>query len=230
LRYILTTKDGNIPHTYPYRLDPKQPDKIPYFEWRGRGPPPADIGLPGDIFLDLTPNKPALFARTEGVWFQWVGRYTTESQLIAHPHLEDRFLSVASNVGWYSISTLRKKHRDFYPELESSVGLLLMFLKLEGQRMKKNGKRDRDNDLNEEDEEEYIEAQQHVDKRSRVDNTERSKSPELLALANESASVCDVRLIFVCLRSHNSFTESQPTGENDSVHASQEQKGYPAPF
>jgi hypothetical protein len=101
-----------IPDDYPFRLDPDRPTVVPFFEWRGRGAPPNDIGYPGDVYLDLTPDHFALYAYTT-TWVKWVGPRVQKEQLIAHPHFrDDRFLRCSqTTVGWYAIKTITDNRR-----------------------------------------------------------------------------------------------------------------------
>ena len=96
-----------IPDDYPFRLDPDRPTMVLFFEWRGRGAPPGDIGYPGDVYLDLTPGHFALYAHMTTKWVKWVGPRVQKEQLIAHPHFHDeRFLRCSEiTVGWYAIKT-----------------------------------------------------------------------------------------------------------------------------
>jgi hypothetical protein len=102
-----------IPDDYPFQLDPDRPTMVPFFEWRGRGAPPEDIGYPGDVYLDLTPDHFALYAYTTTKWVKWVGPRVQKEQLIAHPHFhDDRFLRCSpTTVGWYAIKTITDNRR-----------------------------------------------------------------------------------------------------------------------
>ncbi|KAJ7733292.1 hypothetical protein B0H16DRAFT_1768545 [Mycena metata] len=61
----------SIDANYPYTLSPIEgifPNKgdsyafipVPYFEFCGLGAPPADVGTPGDVYIDTTPGAQAL--------------------------------------------------------------------------------------------------------------------------------------------------------------------------
>jgi len=98
--------------TYPYRDHPKKPTMIPYHEWRGQGRPPNDIGYPGDIYVNLTPGKYSLYGRTKSAWVPWTGLNFEKWHLVAHPHLDDRFLFCGeSDIKWYSYDAIRSSRR-----------------------------------------------------------------------------------------------------------------------
>ncbi|KIM77903.1 hypothetical protein PILCRDRAFT_824892, partial [Piloderma croceum F 1598] len=46
-----------LPEDYPYHLEPSSEPStkidVPYYEFRGKGSPPTDIGKLGDLYLDL---------------------------------------------------------------------------------------------------------------------------------------------------------------------------------
>jgi hypothetical protein len=85
---------------------------IPYHEWRGQGRPPNDIGYPGDIYVDLTPGKYSLYGRTKSGWVPWTGLNFEKWHLVAHPHLDDRFLFCGeSDIKWYSYDAIRSSRR-----------------------------------------------------------------------------------------------------------------------
>ncbi|KAG6849287.1 hypothetical protein H0H93_009768 [Arthromyces matolae] len=102
---------------YPYEPLPGNPDRIPYFEMSGRGPPPADVpGYPGDVYIDKIPPV-VIYVRTKTAWEQW--NFPTGSKgevtgrvLPSHPILADRYLGKAKDtlsrrLCWYAESTLR---------------------------------------------------------------------------------------------------------------------------
>jgi hypothetical protein len=87
-----------LPKDYPYSLDkmPKHESRymyrIPFFEFRGQGPPPCDIGSDGDVYVDMTPERPALYAKAKTEWRQWAGPPIEWNigALFSHPHFEGR--------------------------------------------------------------------------------------------------------------------------------------------
>ncbi|KAF7333057.1 hypothetical protein MVEN_02412300 [Mycena venus] len=60
---------------------------VPFFEFRGYGAPPADVGTPGDVYIDLTPGAHALYSRSEEDWARWAGPAAPE--MLGHPHFFD---------------------------------------------------------------------------------------------------------------------------------------------
>ncbi|KAJ7124466.1 hypothetical protein C8R44DRAFT_875497 [Mycena epipterygia] len=87
----------SIPGNYPY-LTPDIPGlyrnegiheylPIPFFEFRGLGTPPSDVGSPGDVYIDLTPSACALYSKAEEDWSRWAGPASTDT--LSHPHFVD---------------------------------------------------------------------------------------------------------------------------------------------
>ncbi|KAJ7165682.1 hypothetical protein C8R43DRAFT_987294 [Mycena crocata] len=94
LKYIKKNAD-KIPASYPYSTlsgDGIFPNNgavlqyraVPYFEFRGLGAPPPDIGTPGDVYIDRTPGACALFSKSEEDWTMWAGHGAVD--MLAHPH------------------------------------------------------------------------------------------------------------------------------------------------
>ncbi|KAJ6614004.1 hypothetical protein B0H10DRAFT_2221729 [Mycena sp. CBHHK59/15] len=77
VKYFRVSK---VPVQYPYTtipvvkvypkqgLDTFQQVNVPFFEFRGHGRPPIDVGNPGDAYIDLNPASHALYSRTETQW------------------------------------------------------------------------------------------------------------------------------------------------------------------
>ncbi|RDB26243.1 hypothetical protein Hypma_006335 [Hypsizygus marmoreus] len=102
---------------WPYRLYPPDPTKILFFEFRGYGPPPKDIGNPGDIYVDLTPSPGpnlCIYLHDKEAWVRnyWnLDPNITEFPLHWHPLLNDRFLwgTEASGFMWFTGDKLRQE-------------------------------------------------------------------------------------------------------------------------
>ncbi|KAJ7200952.1 hypothetical protein C8J57DRAFT_1736311 [Mycena rebaudengoi] len=103
LKYILVL---NVPSTYPYATLPgpvvaRRRVRVPFLEFRGLGAPPADVGSPGDVYIDCTPVAPRLFCRFETQWTAWPG--PSDIDLVAHPDFVDakweRYLSCSPGLG-----------------------------------------------------------------------------------------------------------------------------------
>ncbi|KAK7026552.1 hypothetical protein R3P38DRAFT_3525495 [Favolaschia claudopus] len=89
-----------IPPEYPFANSTLNPatnmHHIPYLELHGTGSPISlDIGIEGDVYLDLTPGKYALWGRTAQGWKRWVdhvGNITEEPFAqpwsVKHPFLD----------------------------------------------------------------------------------------------------------------------------------------------
>src|ERR1700734_365721 len=82
---------------YPYFASPSnrgqpQTRSIHFVEFRCVSAPPSDIGHPGDVWIDLTPNMFGIYAKVDGDWRKWPGLLTQDDSLIAHPHIPSRVL------------------------------------------------------------------------------------------------------------------------------------------
>ena len=71
----------------------------PYSEYRGLGSPELNLGQPGDIYIDITPEHHALYARYPESWLLWPGS-NDASNLLRHPLHNDRCLWCQTTVGW----------------------------------------------------------------------------------------------------------------------------------
>src|SRR5882762_9135049 len=63
----------DLPDDYPYQLESESSTSttIPFCEFRGKQPPPADIGNPGDVYIRADTEALALYARTRNGWKLW---------------------------------------------------------------------------------------------------------------------------------------------------------------
>jgi hypothetical protein len=82
---------------YPYLASPSSENDgrtcaIHFVEFRCLSAPPSDIGHPGDVWIDLTPDQFGLYARVGADWRKWPGMYTQDDLLIVHPHIPTRAL------------------------------------------------------------------------------------------------------------------------------------------
>ena len=83
----------------------------PYDEWHGVGPPPPQLGVPGDVYIDTTEGQEELYAKDidcflsengTGGWTRWKGP-TTAKKAIKHPSVVSRYLECNGRmVGWVS--------------------------------------------------------------------------------------------------------------------------------
>ncbi|TFY61994.1 hypothetical protein EVG20_g6857 [Dentipellis fragilis] len=100
-----------VPDTFPYDVPTDNGLQIHYFEFRGKCPPPTDVGHPGDVWLDLTPGNYALYAcmQAPGQWARWPGPRKAKKQMFAHPLLPGRYLwCTRKHVLWYTCDGIRK--------------------------------------------------------------------------------------------------------------------------
>lgn len=106
-RLQITLKGFQLHHEhhglYPFRLNTKLGDEatIYFYEMHGFGPPPTDVGYPGDVYIDISPFAHALWAiitPNGGEWTRW-----TPVKAIQHPHIEYYYLwcSTRGEVSWY---------------------------------------------------------------------------------------------------------------------------------
>lgn len=73
------------------RMFHKQKQSYGFSEFLGMGRPGLEFGLPGDVYLDLSPGNMALYARLENAWAPWRGPDDT-TNLVCHPDHPDRCL------------------------------------------------------------------------------------------------------------------------------------------
>jgi hypothetical protein len=98
-----------LPLQYPYRPCPLSStgQKIHYFLLSGSGPPPGDIGYPGDIYRDMTTQVYDLYACLRDGWVPWTGISASDSssvearRLLAHPNFPRHYLWCEGlNITW----------------------------------------------------------------------------------------------------------------------------------
>jgi hypothetical protein len=117
LRFFKNTLRDCRPGTsYPYRLNYDSPDKIPFFEMLGCGPPPNDVaGNPGDIYVDL--KSLTVYFRGSHLWQCWnePADEAKEVPLPQHPIFRDRYLACPArgsynvpSLSWYPAKTIKK--------------------------------------------------------------------------------------------------------------------------
>ncbi|KAF8815794.1 hypothetical protein BYT27DRAFT_7248841 [Phlegmacium glaucopus] len=95
-------------------------DSCPFSEFRGLGPPGLNIGLPGDIYIDLTPGLHALYARYPETWSLWPGPRDA-STLLLHPKHSQRCLWCNDTIGWFHPKNIRVKLTGTISELLSET-------------------------------------------------------------------------------------------------------------
>ncbi|KAJ6451682.1 hypothetical protein C8R47DRAFT_1170004 [Mycena vitilis] len=85
-----------------------------YYELRGFGTPPADVGRPGDVFWDIT-YPYIIYVRGMELWEPWNPRAAVGAQLLAeHPCFRDRYLWIggSGSLGWFAQQSLYKADMD----------------------------------------------------------------------------------------------------------------------
>ncbi|KAJ7671448.1 hypothetical protein DFH06DRAFT_1366364 [Mycena polygramma] len=76
----------------PYGITEPGNPRVIFYEFRGRGPPPGDIGRPGDVYWDVTFPCIIYFVGTGG-WEAWNPQASDGSQLLArNPNFANRYL------------------------------------------------------------------------------------------------------------------------------------------
>jgi len=98
-----------LPDSFPYEVIRDNGLQIHYFEFRGQGPPPADLGFPGDVWLNVRPGELSLYARTLNEWAIWPGPRKAKKQMFEHPLVPGRYLwCTRKHVLWYTCDGIRK--------------------------------------------------------------------------------------------------------------------------
>ena len=98
-----------LPDSFPYEVIRDNGLQIHYFEFRGQGPPPADLGYPGDVWLNVRPGELSLYARTLNEWVIWPGPRKAKKQMFEHPLVPGRYLwCTRKHVLWYTCDGIRK--------------------------------------------------------------------------------------------------------------------------
>jgi hypothetical protein len=98
-----------LPDSFPYEVIRDNGLQIHYFEFRGQGPPPADLGFPGDVWLNIRPGEFSLYAHTKTDWVVWPGPRKAKKQMFEHPLVPGRYLwCTRKHVLWYTCDGIRK--------------------------------------------------------------------------------------------------------------------------
>jgi len=122
--------------TWPYRLYADEPSHILFFEFRGYGPPPDDVGNPGDIYIDLTPHpRPLLYVcHGEKDWkcVNWSSNPNiVEFNIHVHPLLKGRYLwgTASSGFMWFTPATIRYEDLYRYTDAVDYDGMIAKAMK-----------------------------------------------------------------------------------------------------
>jgi hypothetical protein len=98
-----------LPESFPYEVIRDNGLQIHYFEFRGQGSPPADLGFPGDVWLNVRTGELSLYARTLTEWVIWPGPRKAKKQMFEHPLVPGRYLwCTRKHVLWYTCDGIRK--------------------------------------------------------------------------------------------------------------------------
>ena len=98
-----------LPDSFPYEVIRDNGLQIHYFEFRGQGVPPADLGYPGDVWLNVRPGELSLYARTLTEWVIWPGPRKAKKLMFEHPLVPGRYLwCTRKHVLWYTCDGIRK--------------------------------------------------------------------------------------------------------------------------
>ena len=105
--------------TWPYRLYADEPSHILFFEFRGYGPPPDDVGNTGDIYIDLTPYPRLLLYVCHGEKDWKCANWSSNPNVVefgihVHPLLKGRYLwgTASSGFMWFTPASIR--YEDLY--------------------------------------------------------------------------------------------------------------------
>jgi len=114
---VFTNGTHKFRHPMSYSSDNISFGQIIYHEFRGFGAPSEGIGDPGDVYIDLTPERYALYFMKDDDWTQWYrvpreivsGRgHTGIWNELAHPFLADTYLFVGDGgILWATRDTIR---------------------------------------------------------------------------------------------------------------------------
>jgi hypothetical protein len=98
---------------------------IHFVEFRCVGSPPSDIGYPGDVWIDLTPDQFGLYAKVGADWKKWPGLLTHSDSLISHPHIPTRTLWCTKHrVTWLKHTSLLADWAAHRAEFETALETL----------------------------------------------------------------------------------------------------------
>ncbi|KII83351.1 hypothetical protein PLICRDRAFT_127339, partial [Plicaturopsis crispa FD-325 SS-3] len=95
------------PPNYPYRLDTVNHRRVIFYKMRGHGHPPADVGYPGDIYVD-TQEPLRLYHRHSSNWVEAPAQAIASGRIM-HPYAP-AFLfggQSAMTVTWMSPQSIR---------------------------------------------------------------------------------------------------------------------------
>ncbi|KAJ6473123.1 hypothetical protein C8R45DRAFT_936156 [Mycena sanguinolenta] len=121
----------DLPPSYPYEIHENNKSyRIPFFEFSGLGAPTSDldVGTEGDVYLDLTPGRYALYGKAASGWKRWMDTGETigvswpnSDWLVKHPHFEDYALWISlgeadrprsqRHIGWFKVGTVKAQRR-----------------------------------------------------------------------------------------------------------------------
>ncbi|KAJ7243043.1 hypothetical protein C8J57DRAFT_1367055 [Mycena rebaudengoi] len=98
-RRSFTVSPEALASGHPYSFDSSSRScAVSFFEFRGTGPPSSDVGYPGDVYVDLTPEQHTLYWRDRlgngpGRWNRWTAllldRIPLYKYLVSHPWAKD---------------------------------------------------------------------------------------------------------------------------------------------
>jgi hypothetical protein len=101
-------------HKREFPVDASNSSTIQYTQYRGTGVPLLDLGEPGDLFIDMTPETYRIFVRYQ-FWREWPGiseETGTSNELpdsrFTHPEDPTRIVwCTPADVMWYKIASAR---------------------------------------------------------------------------------------------------------------------------
>jgi hypothetical protein len=216
-----------LPKDYPFtvektarRAENREPNfHIPFFEFRGQGPPAPEIGYNGDLYFDITPNAYALYAKSNTGWHRWsVPRAPWEGAhtLIPHPDFKDagRFLYCRGpKFSWYSLSSVYSSWRDISRsglvngggkdrKIDLAGVLIAEMLKEEGRlKLKKREREDGDTKLSTATKKRKITSEDELGRSDTPSTTARNSAAMLVTSARPPPSapiICPPRMMRTC--------------------------------
>jgi hypothetical protein len=102
--------------------NPVSPNDIYFFEYRCHGTPSPELGALGDVYIDLTSNSHALYAKCRVGWVRW-----SRIVNIEHPFLTDTILYLSlEGVDWVHPTMVDKPTSQAHDAHSAILDMLIM--------------------------------------------------------------------------------------------------------
>lgn len=117
----LSTTTVYDPHNVRYQPSVKSHARACFDEYQNPSKPLVDMGLPGDIWVDTTPDSLSLHSRMHDGqgWALWAG--LDEESMLEHPVIKDRFLWLTTQMEFQWVPRDYVSKRPKLPLSASSV-------------------------------------------------------------------------------------------------------------